>query len=445
MGHDHSDAPLSAITESLDGSGRQLARGSLTVAAGLSVTGAATLGLLALVNHDHALNASGGAAAFNVWWVMTTLLSATFGVFEAFLSRLAVTEHAAGRSPSGVIGVLLGRCWLVAGGIAVVVLSMGPWLDSHEFGGFVSLTLLLPVFVFLAATQSVQRAAATGRGRFPAIAAQLGTDGLLRITISAALVASGHATVLLLALGTCIAAAGGLIAGQLTCPGWFARPTLRGTDVPWRPVLLLLASAAGPLLAASGPVPWLKATGHVTKYTIDAFTGAITVSRIPTQFVAAAFGPLLAQLANAIELAEHATFLRLRKKAEVAAVALGVVFVVGFAGLGVWAIPLFAPTPPGQSLSLGILALLAAAGAMMFFAVVQQASLAALDRWGYIAAAWIAGTLVLAGTLLIPASSLQRASLAPVTAIATACVIMSALLRSAARGMRQPPRSEAIR
>ncbi|MDX6204806.1 MAG: hypothetical protein QOF39_863 [Frankiales bacterium] len=436
LGHELSGAGSPLPGDAIDGSERQLARGSLVVAAGLCVTGAATLGMLALVDHQLPPEAK---SAFNVWWIMTTLLASAFGVFEAYLSRLAIAEHAAHRDPAHVISVLLARSWLVATGLAVAVLAGGWWLTRREFHGHASLTVLLPVYVFLAATQSVQRAAATGRARFPAVAAQLATDGLLRIALCSLLVATGHGSVLLLALATCVAAAGGLAAGGVVCPGWFAAPTLHGPDVPWRPALLLLAAAGGPLLAGSGPVPWLQAAGHVSDDTIAAFSAAVTISRIPTQFVAAAFGPLLAQLAHAIEIADHATFLRLRRKAELASVALGGLFVVAFATIGVWALPLYAHTPSGASLDIGILALLAGAGALMFLAVVQQASLAALDRWSGIAIAWVIGTVALVLALLAPASALDRASLAPVSAIATACVVMLVFQHVGSAGLRKNP------
>jgi hypothetical protein len=148
---------------------------------------------------------------------------------------------------------------------------------------------------------------------------------------------------------------------------------------------------------------------------------------------------LLAQLAHAIEIADHATFLRLRRKAELASVALGGLFVVAFATIGVWALPLYAHTPSGASLHIGILALLAGAGALMFLAVVQQASLAALDRWSGIAIAWVIGTVALVLALLAPASALDRASLAPVSAIATACVVMLAFQHVGSAGLHKYP------
>ena len=73
------ELPLAA---GLDPSGRRLARGTVIVAAGLGVTGSATLAMIALV--DASLGKS-PATAFNLWWLSTTLLSTVFGVFEVAL------------------------------------------------------------------------------------------------------------------------------------------------------------------------------------------------------------------------------------------------------------------------------------------------------------------------------------------------------------------------
>ena len=428
-------APDASVPQILDPSGRRLARGTLIVAAGLTVTGVGTLAMIALVDHAMADKAQ---SAFNLWWLTTTLLSTVFGVFEAYLSRLAVTETAAGRDASPVVGALLGRTWLVAAGMGVVVLALGPWLTSREFGGYAGLTLLLPVFVLIAATQAVQRAVATGRGRFTTIAAQLTVDGLLRVTITAVLIGTGWATVDRLAIGTCIAGAAGLAAGGRSCPHWFARPRLAAAGISWRPILLLLAGSACPLLAGSGPALWLNVAGHVTKPTIVAFSAALTISRIPTQFVSAAFSPLLSQLGHAIESADHATFVRLRSKAELAAAALGVTFIIGFSFVGAWALPIYSSTPAGSAIPIGDLALLATAGALMFLTVVQQASLTALDAWGWIAGSWGGGTIVLFLTFLLPFPSVTRAVVAPAAAVLTATLLMVAARRSSHLRLRPP-------
>ena len=432
--NDSSAAPLS-IPALLDPSGRRLARGTLTVAAGLCVTGLGTLAMIALVDYGMAAKAQ---SAFNLWWLATTLLSTVFGVFEAYLSRLAVTENVAGRDPSRVVGALLGRTWLVAAGMGVVVLALGPWLTSREFGGYTGLTLLLPVFVLIASTQAIQRAVATGRGRFTTIAAQLSVDGLLRVTITAVLIGTGWATVDRLAIGTCVAGAAGLAAGARACPGWFARPRLAAAGISWQPILLLLCASACPLLAGSGPALWLNAAGHVSQPTIVAFSAALTISRIPTQFVSAAFSPLLSQLGHAIEIADHATFVRLRSKAELAAGALGIVFIIGFAFVGSWVLPIYSSTPKGSAIPIGDLALLATAGALMFLTVVQQASLTALDAWGWIAGSWSCGTVTLFLTFLLPLPSVTRAVLAPAVAVLTAALLMVLARRSSHLRLHQP-------
>ncbi|BEP12670.1 hypothetical protein acdb102_09810 [Acidothermaceae bacterium B102] len=429
------ELPIAAAPTGLDGGGRSLARGSLVVALGLGITGAGTLLMLAIV--DYKLPGKNAQAAFNVWWVVTTLLILPFGVFEAYLARLTVAERAAGRDPAPVIGTLLGRTLMVAAGISVGALCAGPWLTSTQFNHDVGLTLLLPLWVVVVATQAAQRGAATGLTRFPAIAVQLGTDGVLRVAITAAIAFSGQATPDRLALGTCVAAAAGVVAGGLACPEWYVRPRLHAAGVEWAPVLLLLAGSVCPVLASSGPVPWLRAAGHVDSTTIVVFSAAVTISRIPTQFVSAAFGPLLSHLTHAAETGDRATFRRLSRIANLGAAVLGAAFVAVFAVVGVWFLPRYTNTPHGY-LGVGTLALLALASALMFIAVVQQAGLAAMARWTAIAASWGIGLVSMVVVLALPISSLHRAAAAPAAAILTALLLMSVVSLRAASSPAQP-------
>jgi O-antigen/teichoic acid export membrane protein len=416
------ERPAVPVPGQFRASGRGLARGSLLIAVGLGATGTATLAMLFIVDHKLAATSAG---AFNLWWVITTLLITPFGVFEAYLARLIVAEQAAGREPRPVIATLLGRTWMVAAGISVAALCAGPWLTRYEFGGDAGLTWLLPLWVMVTASQAAQRGVATGKAKFPAIAVQLTVDGLLRVGITAAIAFSGHATADRLALGTCIAAAGGLVAGGLMCPAWLVRPTLRATGVSWGPVVLLLGGSVCPVLAGYAPAPWLKAAGHANPTTIIAFTAAVTLSRIPTQFVSAAFGPLLSHLTHAAETGDLATYHRLRRLADQAAAGLGAGFVLVFAVLGVWLLPRFTHTPKGYQLSIGMLAVLALASALMFVAVVQQAGMAATARWGAIAGAWGIGLVALVVIFVLPVSALWRAAAAPAVAIAAALVAMA--------------------
>ena len=73
---------------------RQLANGTLLITIGLVVSGLGTLGMIAvaaraLPTHEY--------AAFAVWWTVATC--SLFGVFEAYLTRLVITDSApAGRT-----------------------------------------------------------------------------------------------------------------------------------------------------------------------------------------------------------------------------------------------------------------------------------------------------------------------------------------------------------
>jgi O-antigen/teichoic acid export membrane protein len=206
-------------------------------------------------------------------------------------------------------------------------------------------------------------------------------------------------------------------------------PRLRGSEAAIAPLLYLLVGSVGPLLANNGSVPWLAGTGDVNAYTLGAFAGAVTLSRIPTQFVSAAFSPLLAHLSQSVEDGDETTFRHLRRSADFTASILGVVFVGFFALAGTWVLTVY--LGPGYELSTPYLAVLAAASSAMFIAVVQQASLAALDKWSRIAIAWGAGTLAFLVVLVLPVSSLARATVAPLAAVAVALAWMAFASRTA--------------
>jgi O-antigen/teichoic acid export membrane protein len=401
---------------------RRLASGALTVAVGLTVTGIGTIATMAL--SARSLPAA-QYAAFAVWWTMATLLGTSFGVFEAYLARLVVTEVAAGRPTSGVTGSIGGRALAVTAVLAAILLGLAPWFANRLFDGSLSAALILPLFVVLSATQAVQRGAATGHSQFRAIAGQLATDGIARGVLVGALVVTGLDTITTLALATCTSAVLSLVVGNRMCPQWLARPRLRGTGVSSRPLLLLLVGSVGPLLVNNGSVPWLAGAHAVGPYTLGAFAGAVTISRLPTQFVSAAFGPLLAQLSHCVESGDKQTFDRLRKTADLAAGVLGLAFVATFAALGPFVLSAY--LGPAYRLSVTNLSILAAASGLMFIAVVQQASLAALDRWSTIAIAWVCGTAAFGLVLVLPVSALRRAALAPLCAVFTALVVMSVM------------------
>ena len=404
---------------------RQMATGTLLVAVGLTVTGAGTVAMMAMSARSMPATEY---AAFAVWWTVATLLGTSFGVFEAYLARLLIGTFSAGRSPDVVTGLMLGRAALVVVVLAAALLALAPLLAGRLFADHVWAAVLLPLFTALAAAQALQRGAATGRHDFGAIAAQLSADGIARVALVGALALAGADTVDTLAVACVLAAAVSLLVGGWRVGPWLAAPRLRGAEAAVKPLIFLLVGSVGPLLANNGSVPWLAATHSVDAYTLGAFAGAVTLSRIPTQFVSAVFSPLLAHLSQTVENDDRTTFRHLRRSAEVAAVALGVVYVLVFGVLGPWLLSVY--LGPQYRLEVWVLVVLAAASSGMFVVVVQQAGLAALDRWSRIALAWVGGTAAFVVVLAVPGDTLLRATVAPLAGVLPAMCGMAILGRN---------------
>jgi O-antigen/teichoic acid export membrane protein len=402
-----------------------LLTGTVVVAIGLTVTGLGTIAMLSIAARSMP---SPEYADFVVWWTVATLLGTSFGVFEVYLARLLIFELAGGRDPATVTGVLIGRAMVMAVALGVVILAAAPVLADQLFSGSVTPVLLLWIFMSLTALQSLQGGAAPGRRNMVASATQLSADGLGRAAIIGVLAATGNDSISALALGCCVSVVLSLIAGGRLVGPWLAVPSLRGSDVPLRPLVLLLIGTAGPLLANNGSVPWLRSTDAVSPHVLGAFAGAVTLSRIPTQFFSAVLSPLLAHLSDSVDRADPVGFERTRAKAQVLTVAAGVAFIVVFAAGGQLLLALF--LGPDFSLGVANLAVLAAASSGMFVGVVQQAALGALGHWDRIAWAWVAAAAAFVAVLLVPGDPLWRATVAPLVGVVTALGIMWAFGRN---------------
>ena len=396
-----------------------LLSGTIVVAIGLAVTGVGTLVMLGVASR----NMPGEAYAdFVVWWTVATLLGTSFGVFEVYLARLLIGDFARGRAWARSTGVMTGRAAVMAAVITACLAALAPVLSDRLFSGEVALVGLLAVFMALTAMQALQRGSATGRHNMVAIATQLSVDGVARGVIIGVLAATGNDSVTALAIGCCASVVLSLLAGSWRIGPWLARPLLHASDVPLRPLLLLLVGTAGPLLANNGSVPWLKATEAVSPHVLGAFAGAVTLSRIPTQFVSAVMSPLLAHLSDAVERGDEAAFRKVLARTEVLTAVLGVAYVVAFAALGQLALRLM--LGPDFSLDVANLAVLAAASSGMFVGVVQQAALGAIGRWHHIAWAWVAATVTFGLVLVLPGDPLWLATSAPLVGVLTALLSM---------------------
>lgn len=337
-------------------------------------------------------------AVLATWWALANLVAMVFVVLELYLPQAYVQRVAAAGDPGPLVAATVR---LAAWGLLVVVLVAlvgAPVLADRLFGGDRALVALVVAFSCAAVMQAVQRGVAAGRGRFWAVTAQLGADGVLRAGGPIALAATGQATPRTVAASLVAAAVVGLVAASPVVRGWFRWRT-HGEALPWRPVGLLLPATAVPQLLNNGPVPLLAAAGNVPAGPLGAFAGAVTLSRLPTFFSGAVYGPVVNPLSRAIETGDRAGYRTALVRAASATAGAGLAFVLAFVAVGPWLLRLYLGS--GYEVSRQVLALLAVTSALMFVATVAQAGLVASRRWGVTALAWAAAAGTFVAVLLV--------------------------------------------
>ena len=389
--------------------------GALVVGVGLSITGIGTL--LSMAFTARSLDPV-QYQAFVTWWALATFFGAAFTVFEIYLSRLVVKVLSDGLNPKDVIAVISGRAWLAAIGLSCLILLLAPRIERGLFHGNVAATWLLPVFIFLAMLQCVQRGAATGYRRFGMNAGQFMTDGILRATFVTVVILSGTSSMAMFAAATCLSAACSFVVANRIFPNSWTWPTLRRSHVPWRPLWFLLIGVLSIVLINNGAVIWLSASHSVPAATLGAFAGVMTLSQIPTQLSSAVASPALSHLAYAVDVGRVDEFHRLRRRVALVTTLFGAAFTALFVLLGPEILQIYL----GSRFKLARvdMAPLAAASSLMLLTLVEQSVLGARRRWGTVGLMWSVGAVAFAVTLLLPVSTLLRAVLVPGVSVAFA-------------------------
>ena len=388
---------------------------ALVIAGGLSLTGLGTLIMMGLTARWLSPKDYQG---FVTWWAVATFFGAGFGVFETYIARLVVRDLALATSPRPVIAVITARAWLAVALVALVAVALRSSLAHSLFQGSLSAAALLPIFVAIGMFQCVQRGIATGHRRFIMNGAQFATDGILR----AVFVVGAHdflsSTLATYAAAACLSAACSVVVSFVILPETRVLPRFRGALVSWRPLGHLLISVASVMLINNGTVVWLSATHSVPAVTLGAFAGVMALSQIPTQLSSAVASPTLSHLAHALDTGDHHLFRQLRRRVILATFWLGAIFVVGFALLGHDILAIYLGSR--FTLQRTYMVLLATGSAVMLLAMVEQAVLNSRNKWHNVALAWalaIAGFVV---TLVLPLSTVLRASLAPFISVSIA-------------------------
>lgn len=394
------------------------------VALGVTASGIGTLVMLGVSAHGSSVSTFATVAT---WWVLATLVAYPFGVFETYLTRLVVTDRARGRSPRASVATMTGRAGALALVMAAIGTALDPVLRNGVFRDVPGLGPFLGLFCLIGALQALVRGYAAGTGRFGTVSLQLSLDGVGRAVAVTVVVVLRPDDVYAQVTAICLGAGLSVVLAALRCPEWWNRPRWSNGAVGHTEVVVLLVGAIGPILINNLSVPWLSHV-DVRAALVGAFSGALTLSRVPVQLAGAAFGPLLTEISHLVESGDRTTLRRMTLRASALAAAVAAVFVIGFTLLGPWVLTRFIGAryqlPTWVFLELG------AATGVMLVAVVMQSRVAAQERWIPLAASWMLGAVVFVAVLALPLPVLVRAAVSPLAAVVAALLALVWVIRS---------------
>jgi O-antigen/teichoic acid export membrane protein len=388
------------------------------VAVGLGFVGLGTLACIAVAARTMA---PAGFAVFVTWWTVTNLFALAFTLTEAYLPRVLIGAG----EPSRESAIIARFARLEAGlllAMGLVAVGSSFWAQDRLFGGNAALPWAALAYSVIAAVQSLQRGVAIGRGRFSVVSVQLVSDGTVRMLACAAIALGHWASPGVFAAALCVAALVGTVAAATRLQGWLAWAVRPDVRVDWVPLMWLSPSILAPLVVNNATVPWLAAGGEVSPHELGAFAGAVTLSRILTLLVGAAYGPVLNPLSNAVEAGDRPRFARIHRGAAAVAATAGGLYALGLWVCGPWLLHLYLGS--GYDLSRAVFGVLALGSAFSFVAVVEQAALVALSHWHAVAVAWTIGLVAFAIALVAPSAPITSACIAMTLAPTTAWAIM---------------------
>jgi O-antigen/teichoic acid export membrane protein len=401
---------------------------TVTVAVGVVCNGAGTIVMLAIASRVLTVD---DFATFSTWWIAATLVIFPLGVFEALLTRQVVSDVVAGVPAKLGTSAVAARATSVVAPVAVALAAAAPLVGAALFEDAEVAALALAGYLLVGFVQTLERGHAAGVDRFGVVAALLALDGGFRTVGVIACAVLGLTSPVAISLAVLLGSGLTAVVGHMLLRDWLGRSRGRKPSFKTTTALLMLAGASGPMLINNASVPWLSGRGADAAL-VGAFSGALTLSRVPIQLGGAAFGPLLRRFAHAIDVGDAARERADFRGAVTGAVGVALVFVLGFSLLA----------PPFISLYLGsaydvprwVCALLAVSSGAMLVAVVAQVRAAAQERWRAISYSWLLAAGVFVCTLFTPGDLLLRCSLAPTTASLAGLAALIVVGRRASTG-----------
>jgi O-antigen/teichoic acid export membrane protein len=401
-----------------------LPEGTMSVGAGLLISGVAAYAFLSLSRAG--VGKEQFAPVSQLWFVTFLLAPGFFLPVEQEVGRALAHRLAVGQGGGPVVrkAAVLALALLAAVWLGLAALS--PVLVDEMFdGSWVLFACLLLGFTGYACSHFT-RGVLAGYGEFTRYGGLMGTDGTVRVVLSAALAAIG------------VSAVGpyGLLVGlpPLIAVGWstrgFSRYREDGPPASWAELTpnlgwLVCGSVFAAALVNAGPVTAKLLSDPDQNDLVSEFTGAVLIARVPLflfQAVQAALLPKLARLAAQGALTE---FVRGFRKLLATVVVTAVVGVIGAATIGPAVVALFFD-PVGRR-TLTLLAL--GSGIYMIALAIAQAVIA-LHGHFQVAFGWAVGMVAfLLTTAVISDDLLLRVELGLVAGPATAMLLFAIALR----------------
>lgn len=405
---------------------------ALHLALGLGVLGAAGYAFVAVVGHVFERPDEAGAlsALISLYLVVNIVGPGIFAALEQETSRAVSAAIARGEPVRPVARHAAGLALRSLVVLVTVVLVAWPLMLHRVLDGRVGLLVALLVAIAGSAAVYWARGVLGGQQRFTAYARTLYVEGAVRLLPGLGLVllavAEPAAYGMAFALGSALAA--------LSVATTVRTPRVPGAGAPAGMgrslAYLMVAVALSQLVANLAPVVvTFRSPDDLVAASV--FGSTFVLARIPLFLFAPVQAVLLPKLTRAATLGQGAELRRRLRQVVGVVVGVGALGVLGCVLVGPWAAEVLFNT--AQRPTVATLAWLGAATMLMLVAMVMQPTLIALGRQQVVTGAWVVGTVVFLGLLVLP---LDPVTAALVAQLAGPAVVVAVLSGGAVRALR---------
>jgi O-antigen/teichoic acid export membrane protein len=401
-----------------------LPTGALTVGVGLLLAGVCTYAFLAIAGH--ALSPGRYSAFAGFWALLFVVAPGIFLPLEQELGRAIAARRARGDGGGPVVR----RCALIGGGfLAILIAGSGiafAAVSRHLLGGDGVLMVALMVGLMAYCSQHIARGTLSGNGRFKAYGILLGSEGIYRVTLCAAL-AVAHVTspgpyALALVAGSFAAVLTAVARERgLTAPGSHSS----NAEVTTALGSLLVASMATQFMFNGGTVIVQLLASPSEERAAGTFLNGRVLAFVPLFLFQAVTAALLPRLSALHSREARAEFQRTLGRLLVFVTVLGVAAIAGATVLGPTVLRLV--FGPNFALSNRDLALLAASCTVLMAAQALGQGLIARSNYGGLVAGWLSGVAAFFAVVLLVQPLLLRVELGLVVGGLAAAGVLAAL------------------